>query len=162
MSLILFGMVLQTQRIRNLVNRKSKPCNTINFQQWFLVNLWCGVLGNKLTDWTHVIQGCYPPRILNFWGEKELPLYLEDMPLATRRRMCLKNERATPHFGRQKMEFFNKILKEDGLEQMDRWPSLSLNLNPHFFLWGCMKGRVYHGYMQEGSLTTTSRNIRYI
>ena len=114
------------------------------------------------TDWTYIIQGCCLPRILNFFWEKELPLYLEGMPLATRGRMYLKHERAPPHFGREKMEFFNKILKEDGLEQMDRWSSLSLNLNPDFFLWGCMKGRVCHGYMQEGSLDITSRNIRYI
>jgi len=76
--------------------------------------------------------------------------------------MCLEHERAPPHFRREKTEFFNKILKEDGLEQMDRWPSVSPNLNPDFFLWGFMQGSVYHGYMQDGSLTITSRNIRYI
>jgi len=75
-----------------------------------------------------------PAPYSEFFLEKELPLYLDDMPLATRGRMCLEHERAPPHFGREKTEFFNKILKEDGLEQMDRWPSLSPNLNSDFFL----------------------------
>jgi hypothetical protein len=103
-----------------------------------------------------------PAPYSEFFGKKGLPLYLEDILLGTRGRMCLEYERAPPHFRREKTEFFNKILKEDGLEQMDRWSSLSPNLNLDFFLWGSMKGSVYHGYIQEGSLTITSRNIRYI
>ena len=94
---------------------KCKPCSTTHFQQRFLVNVSCGLLGNKLT-W-HVFSRDVTRSVSWFFLEKELPLYLEDMPLAKRGRICLEHERAPPHFGREKTEFFSKLLKEDGLEQ---------------------------------------------
>jgi hypothetical protein len=43
---------------------------------------------------------------------------------------CGYNMRAPPLFGREVTEFLNKTVKDNGLEEMDRWPSLSPNLNP--------------------------------
>jgi hypothetical protein len=158
---VYWGWYYKHKEFAILWRGKSKPCNTMHFQQWFLVNVWCGVrvLSNKLTG--HVIQGCYPLRILNFFGKRITSLFTGHAS----GKMVANVPRTWGHLhisGERKWNFFNKILKEDGLEQMDKWPSLSPNLNPDFFLWRCMKGCVCHGYMQEGSLTTKLRNIRYI
>jgi hypothetical protein len=57
------------------------------------------------------------PYYRNFLSN-ELPLYLQDAPLATQGRMWLEHHRTPPHFSREVMEFFNKN-HEDGTKETD-------------------------------------------
>jgi hypothetical protein len=60
--------------------------------------VWCGVLGNNLIG-PHVIEGRLTAPFFRNFLENELPLNLEDVPLATRRRMWLQHDEAPSHFG---------------------------------------------------------------
>jgi hypothetical protein len=69
--------------------------------------MWYGLSDSNLTG-PRVIEGRVTgPYYRNFLGN-ELPLYLEDMPLTRRRRMCQRHEMESPHFGTEETEFLNK------------------------------------------------------
>jgi hypothetical protein len=107
MRLNLSGMVLPTQGICTLGYTKIHKVAEHNFQHRFTVNVWCGVSGSNLTG-SHVTEGLLTAPYYRTFLENELPLHLEDVPPATRRRMWLRHDGASPHFGKATTEFLNE------------------------------------------------------
>ena len=126
---------------------EKKPHATIvvNHQHRFSVNVWCGLLNNHLIG-PHFIEG--PLRAENYRRllEDDLPTYMEDIPLEDRRDIWFQQDGAPPHFGRQVTAFLNEKFPERWLGRGGpvHWPARSPDLSPlDFFLWGCLKSRVY-------------------
>lgn len=71
---------------------------------------------------------------------------MEDIPLEARRGMWFQQDGAPPHFGRQVTVFLNENFPERWIGRGGpvHWPARSPDLSPlDFFLWGCLKSRVY-------------------
>jgi hypothetical protein len=66
--------------------------------------MWFGVLDNNLIGPHVVEERLTAPYCMNFL-ENKLPLHLEDVPIATRRRMWLQRDGTNPHFGRAERNF---------------------------------------------------------
>lgn len=116
-----------------------------NNQTVWGVNVWCGIIGGKLIGPYFFDETLTGRRYLNFLNN-ELPLLLEDVPLATRERMYFQQDGAPAH---------NAIIVRQRLGVMFRdrligtygdilWPPRSPDLTPlDFFLWGYLKTEVY-------------------
>jgi hypothetical protein len=71
-------------------------------------NVWHGLLSNNLTG-PHVIEGRLTAPYGRNFRENELPTYLEDVPLASRGRMWLQNDGASPNFSREVKKLLKKL-----------------------------------------------------
>jgi hypothetical protein len=66
--------------------------------------------------------------------------------------MWIQHDGAPPHFGREVTELLNDIYHGRWLGRGGSvpWPPQSLDLSPlDFFLWSCLKPRVYHSGKPE-------------
>jgi hypothetical protein len=66
--------------------------------------------------------------------------------------MWPQHDTAPSHFGRAVTEFLKEHYEGRWIVRGGQvaWPAQSPDLNPlDFFLWGCMKSRVYHGGKPE-------------
>lgn len=116
-------------------------------QRRFSVNCWCGILGSQIIG-----PYFFPQNIrltaagyLNFL-EENLPLLLDDIPLASRQGMWFQHDGAPVHFGRQVQNFLNTAYPEKwiGRGGFINWPARSPDLTPlDYFLWGALKAIVY-------------------
>jgi hypothetical protein len=95
----------------------------------------------------HVIAERLTPPYYRTFLENELPLHLEIMPLATRRRMWLRYDGAPPHFGRAVTEFLNEDYEGRSMGRCEpvALPARSPDLiSVDFFPLDCMKSTVCH------------------
>lgn len=126
----------------------QNPHNVIvgNHQRRFSVNIWCGLLNNHLIG-PHFIEGYLTADYYRNFLEESLPEYMENVPLEARRGMFFQHDGAPPHFGRRVAEFLNENFPERWIGRGGPvpWPARSPDLSPlDFFLWGCLKSRVYN------------------
>ena len=127
---------------------KSFKCNALN-------NIWstldaavpalrslvgkCGILGGKILG-----PFVFPERLngatyLNFL-RNELPLFLDDGPLAIRRDMFFQHDGCPSHFARNVREFLEVI----GRGSLFPWPPRSPDLTVlDFYLWWKLKDIVF-------------------
>lgn len=114
-------------------------------QQQFRVNVWAGILENK-------IIGPYllPPHLNGVLYRRfladVLPELLEDVPLDLRRQMFLQLDGAPAHFARPVRDFLNDTFGDQWIGRGGPipWPPRSPDLTPiDFFLWGRVKNLVY-------------------
>jgi len=78
--------------------------------------------------------------------QDELPAFLENVPLQTRRQMYYQHDGAPPHFSRVVRQYLNHKFptRRIGRGGAQNWPSRSPDLNPlDYHLWGYMKAMVY-------------------
>jgi hypothetical protein len=80
-----------------------------HFQQWFSVQVWCGVLGHTSTA-VHVIERRLTALSYRYFLENKLLLYIEDVPLAPCRQICIWHDTAPPRFGRKVNRMFKWTL----------------------------------------------------
>lgn len=114
-------------------------------QYRFKVNLWTGILNG------HVIGPFELPENLNWQAylhfcQTELPLLLEDVPLAIRGRMWFQNDGCPAHYAHQVRAYLNQTYPQRWIGRLGPilWPPRSPDLNPlDFFYWGCIKEKVY-------------------
>jgi len=108
-----------------------------NSQHWFSANVWCGVHDNQLIG-----PGVLPNRLtgnayIDFL-ENELPLLLEEAPLAKRIRMVFQHDGASAHYSRLVTHHINLTFVRSGHAH---W---SPRFTPLVFcLSGWMKSEVY-------------------
>jgi len=67
------------------------------FQRRFSVNVWCGLLGNKLIG-PSVFDNNLTGNTYEVFRRNELPGLLEDIPLMTRSQMYFQHDGAPPHY----------------------------------------------------------------
>jgi hypothetical protein len=130
--------ITNTRNSHSWAHEHSHEVAECHFQHRFSVNVWCGVLDSNLTG-PRVIEGRLTAPYYSNFLENKLQLHLEDVPLATRRRMWLQHDGAHPHFGRAITEFLNEDYEARWIGRGGplAWPARSPNLNPlDFFLWG--------------------------
>jgi hypothetical protein len=76
------------------------------FQHHCSVNVWCGVLGNYLIG-PHFTEGRLTEAYYRNFLQKDLPVYSQNVSLATQGKMPIHHDGAPPHFCRKVMQFLN-------------------------------------------------------
>lgn len=117
----------------------------ISPQYRFSVNLWAGIVGNRLIG-PHIL----PDRLnsdnyLNFLQNDLIDL-MDDIPLATRRDILYQHDGAPAHCGRNVLQWLNGNYRGRWIGRRGSfpWPARSPDLTPlDFYLWGTMKEMVY-------------------
>ena len=77
-----------------------------NFQQRFIVNVWCAVMDDQLTG-PFILEGRLRGETYLRFLQEELPRLLEDVPLNKRGRMYFQHDGAPPHSSREVRNFLN-------------------------------------------------------
>lgn len=115
------------------------------FQVQFSVNVWAALIDDTLIGPVILPATLNAESFLNLLRD-DLPLLLEDVPLATRQQMYLQMDGCPAHYGRNVRSFLNENYANRwiGRDGPVGWPARSPDLTPlDYFLWGVMKQRVY-------------------
>ena len=93
--------------------------------------MWCGVIGDQLIGpyiFPQRLTGDINTRFL----QDELPAFLQNVPLQTRRQMCYQHDGAPPHFSQVVREYQNHHFPNRwiGRGVAQNWPPRSPDLNP--------------------------------
>lgn len=116
-----------------------------NFQNRFSVNVWCGILGDRLVG-PFFVEGNLNQEKYNNLLRNEIGDYLDELPLAELNRVVFQQDGATPHNARMNTDFLNNYfgVRWMGTYGPIRWPARSPDLNPlDFFLWSYIQDHVY-------------------
>ena len=116
-----------------------------HFQRRFSVNVWCGVLGNRLIG-PFVFDNNLTGNTYEAFLRNELPGLLEDIPLMIRSQMYFQHDGAPPHYTCRVRDFLNQSFPNRWLGRGGPipWPPRSPDLTPlDYYLWGHMKTLVY-------------------
>jgi hypothetical protein len=110
------------------------------------VNVWCGILGNRLIGpifYPGTLNGArYRQQILQAVVEP----FVDDLPLATRRVLWYQHDGAPPHFELAVREYLYTEFPDHWIGRGGpiHWPARSPDITPlDFFLWGFLKEKVY-------------------
>lgn len=114
-------------------------------QHQFKINLWTGIFNGQ------IIGPVELPAILNGRNylqflQNDLPVLLEDTPLALRQRMWYQQDGCPAHFARDVRDHLSQTFPRRWIGRLGPvlWPPRSPDLNPlDFFYWGCLKDKVY-------------------
>lgn len=137
--------------VNNLHNEHSwaqeNPHEVIeqNFQQRFSVNVWCGLIHNRLIG-PFILPARLNAEFYLHFLQDELPQLLEDIPLHLRRNLFFQHDGAPPHFSRAVITHLNDQFpgRWIGRGGPYPWPPRSPDLSPlDYCIWGWMKGQVY-------------------
>lgn len=113
------------------------------FQHRFSVNVWAGIVGDRLLG-PHVLPARLTGASYLDFLQNVLPEYLDDVPLQL---LWFMHDGAPPHIFLAVRNFLNvSYPRWIGRGGHRPWPARSPDLNPlDFFLWGYMKTLVYDG-----------------
>jgi len=114
-------------------------------QQRFSLNVWLGILGDRLIGPVVLPDRLTGPAYQNFLMNT-LPPLLEDVPLNLRAASWFMHDGAPPHFSLAVREYLNQMYQERWIGRGGpvAWPPRSPDLNPlDFFIWGYLKSLVY-------------------
>jgi len=109
------------------------------------VNVWCGLLGNKLIG-PFVFDNNLTGNTYEVFLRNELPGLLEDILLMIRNQMYFQHDGAPPHYTRHVTEYLNESFLNCWLGHGGpvAWPPWSPDLTHlDYYLWGHMKTLVY-------------------
>lgn len=115
------------------------------FQNKFSINVWAGILGDRLIGPYIMPQRLDGPAYLDFL-QNTLPLLLEDVPYQQRLTNFFMHDGAPPHFSRLVRDHLNQTHPDRWIGRGGpiSWPPRSPDLNPlDYFLWGYLKSLVY-------------------
>jgi len=116
-----------------------------NFQRRFSVNVWCGVLGNRLIG-PFVFHSNLTGNTYETFLRNELPGLLEDVPLMVSSQMYFQHDGAPLHYTRHVREYLNESIPKRwlGYGGPVAWATRLPDLTPlDSYLWGHMKTLVY-------------------
>jgi hypothetical protein len=117
-----------------------------SYQHKFSVNLWAGIIGNKLIGPVIFPNRLNSENYLHFLNN-ELRELLEDIDLETRRTMWYQHDGCPAHFGLAVRNWLNEQYPARWIGRGSNvlaWPARSPDLTPlDFFLWGTLKDKVY-------------------
>ncbi|KAL1454591.1 hypothetical protein WDU94_010811 [Cyamophila willieti] len=131
-------------------------------QTVYNVNVWCGLLGNRLLGpyfYENILDG---EGYLDFL-QNELPIMLENIPLDVRRDMIFQHDGCPAHgtnrVKRHVQQMFRLIIALRG--GTIPWPPRSPDLTPlDYFLWGYSKDLVYNNQAPIESVDEVKRSVR--
>jgi len=109
------------------------------------INVWCGMIDDMLICRVILDDRMTGQNYLDFL-QNELPIQLEDVPLATRIAIYFQHDGAPSHYTRHVMQYLNDTFPNRwiGRGSTINWPPRSPDLTPLYFcLWGLMKSEVY-------------------
>ena len=115
------------------------------FQSRFSVNVWCGVIGDRLIG-PFVLENNLTGHTYEAFLRNELPGLLEDSPLMVRNQMYFQHDGAPPHYSRLVREYLHASFPNRWLGRLGpvAWPPRSPDLTPlDYYIWGHMKTLVY-------------------
>lgn len=124
-------------------NPKLKKPST--YQVRFSVNVWAGLIDDVLVGPIILPRVLTGNRFLELLSD-ELPILMEELPLATRRVMYLQLDGCPAHYTRAVRDFLNANYANRwiGRQGPVGWPPRSPDMTPlDYFLWGTMKQRIY-------------------
>ena len=134
-----------SQNLHTWYHDKPHGTSVTKFQRRFSVNVWCGLLGNKLIG-TFVFDSNLTGNTHEVFLRNELPGLLEDIPLMIRSQTYFQHDGAPPHYTRHMREYVNGSYPNCWLGRGGpvAWPQRSPDLTPlDYYLWGHMKTLVY-------------------
>ena len=89
--------VINSRNVHTRYHDNAHETSVTNFQMRFTVNVWCGVLGNKLIG-TFVFDNNLTGNAYGVFLRNELPGLLEDIPLMIRSQMYFQHDGSPPHY----------------------------------------------------------------
>lgn len=115
-----------------------------SFQHEFKINLWAGMIDDRLIGPIVLPPNLNGERFLAFLRNEFIEA-LEDIPLWNRVNIILQLDGAPAHFARSVRQHLDENFRQwIGREGTIAWPPRSPDLTPlHYFLWGTMKQEVY-------------------
>lgn len=116
-----------------------------SFQRKFSVNVWMGVIGRYLIG-PHFFPQNLNGEIYEIFLRDDLPLLLEDVPLAVRRRMIFQNDGCPAHYRLTVRQLLDERYPNRWIGRAGPipWPARSPDLTPlDYYVWGHMKEMVY-------------------
>lgn len=116
-----------------------------NRQHRFTVNVWCGILGDRLIG-PFFIDGTLNQDKYHQLLIQNLDNFLDELPLAELNRVFFQQDGATPHNARINVDWLNSKFGQKwiGTYGPVRWPARSPDLTPlDFWLWSYVQDRVY-------------------
>lgn len=117
----------------------------LDHQHKWSVNVWCGILGNRIIG-PYIFNGrLNGESYLNFL-QNELPVLLEDIPLETRAIMWYQHDGCPAHFSQNVRNFLDIRFANRwiGRGSLFPWPPRSPDLTVlDFYLWGRLKELVF-------------------
>lgn len=117
----------------------------VEHQRPWSVNVWCGILGNKLIG-PYFIDGTLNGIKYRNFLEHELPPLLEDVALPIRQIMWFQHDGCPAHYSATAREVLNRDFNGRWIGRGGpvNWPARSPDLtSPDFFLWGYLKDKVF-------------------
>jgi len=108
-------------------------------------NVWCGLIGGKLLG-PYFYDGTLNGRRYLEFLMNELPIMLDDIPLATRNNLIFQQDGAPAHNANVVKNYLNEHFENRwiGTNGIIKWPPRSPDLTPlDYFLWGHLKTVVY-------------------
>lgn len=117
----------------------------VNHQRPWSVNVWCGIIGDKLIGPYFIDGNLNGIKYRNILEEK-LPRLLEDVSLEVRQNMWFQHDGCPAHYSRGAREVLDRLYNNRwiGRKGPINWPARSPDLtSPDFFLWGYLKDKVY-------------------
>ena len=115
------------------------------FQSRFSVNVWCGVIGDRLIG-PFVLENNLRGDTYEVFLRNEFPGLLEDIPLVVRSQMYFQHDGAPPHYSRIVREYLHASFPNRWIGRLGpvAWPPRSPDLTPlDYYIWGHMKTLVY-------------------
>lgn len=127
-----------------------------SYQHEFSVNMWAGILNNKLIGPIEIPHRLNSENYLTFLQNLIFLDFFEDVDLETIRTMWIQHDGAPAHYGTQVREYLNEEYPERWIGRGSptiAWPARSPDLTPlDFYVWGTLKSKVYDFFFYQGTI----------
>lgn len=117
----------------------------VDHQNRWSVNVWCGILGNKIIG-PFIFNGFLNGEMYLNFLINDLPALLEDIPLQVRRDLWFQHDGCPAHFSQGVRNFLDQTYPNRwiGRGSLFPWPARSPDLTVlDFYLWGRLKDIVF-------------------
>lgn len=116
-------------------------------QREFSVNMWAGILNNKLIGPIEIPHRLNSNNYLEFLQNLLNLDFFEDVDLESLRSLWIQHDGAPAHYGTQVREYLNEQYPQRWIGRGSpilAWPARSPDLTPlDFYVWGTLKSKVY-------------------
>lgn len=135
--------MINRQNMRQWASVNPHCYREFKFQGRETINVWCGIIGNKIIG-PHFFNTTLNGDIYLSFLQHELEDYLDNIPLEEMRSIVFQQDGAPPHCVFGVRNYLTQRFDEwIGRDAPVKWPPNSPDLTPmDTFLWGTLKDRV--------------------